>query len=188
MLCKFHLFPQLPPELRLIIWTMAILEPRRIYMFCKPENRERRVLTINGTRFVEVPEFFFVNQECREVALGKKYRHMVAAVIACLGDEDAYAHVNLLVRNDDTMVLGDQRIFELHSDLSYIEPLQTTNGKEQNTNLNVGLRTHCNVIIKHINYLFPPEANLEEPEGYAIQSWQTVLVYLNVQPILALRT
>ncbi|KAI3332683.1 hypothetical protein F4824DRAFT_474706 [Ustulina deusta] len=69
---SFPQFTRLPPELRMMIWEEAMDEPRTIHIFHVPENYTQRTLTINNVKFIDVPVFFFVNQECREIAV-KQY-------------------------------------------------------------------------------------------------------------------
>ncbi|KAI1740778.1 hypothetical protein F4680DRAFT_447633 [Xylaria scruposa] len=64
----FPQFARLPTELRLIIWEMAVEEPRNVFLFAFPAYRTPRTLTVGEDNFYDAPEFFFVNQECRAVA------------------------------------------------------------------------------------------------------------------------
>ncbi|KAI3331667.1 hypothetical protein HD806DRAFT_478002, partial [Xylariaceae sp. AK1471] len=73
----FPRFADLPVELRLIVWEMAMEEPRIIHISDHPLEPMPRRLTIDGVLFNQVPEFFFVNQECRQVAL-KQYTAVAA--------------------------------------------------------------------------------------------------------------
>ncbi|TGJ83196.1 hypothetical protein E0Z10_g5558 [Xylaria hypoxylon] len=65
---SFPLFTRLPPELRSIVWEMAMDEARTIYFIEFPAAHTQRTLTVNNSRFIEVPTFFFVSRECRAIA------------------------------------------------------------------------------------------------------------------------
>ncbi|KAI3318395.1 hypothetical protein HD806DRAFT_315160 [Xylariaceae sp. AK1471] len=66
----FSQFSRLPPELRFMIWEKAMEDPRIIHTYTKYRLRPApRKLTINGITFEQVPKFFFVNHECRQIAI-----------------------------------------------------------------------------------------------------------------------
>ncbi|KAJ8122177.1 hypothetical protein O1611_g9906 [Lasiodiplodia mahajangana] len=99
---SFPQFSKLPTELRIIIWELAMEEGRIIPLFHCPPGYIQRRLTISGMRFGDVPLFFFVNSECREVAAKRyiKTRIIVKAVI--MGFSMLEAH--LLLADDDKLV------------------------------------------------------------------------------------
>ncbi|KAI1158067.1 hypothetical protein F5B18DRAFT_114636 [Nemania serpens] len=101
---SFPKFPELPAELRIIIWEMS-MEPRSLYFFPPPPGHTQRVLTLGNTRFIEVPEFFFVNWECRYIAF-KKYRVISVNIIFHTKAAPGYLFVqrSILVQNDDRML------------------------------------------------------------------------------------
>ncbi|KAI0799959.1 hypothetical protein GGR55DRAFT_683836 [Xylaria sp. FL0064] len=80
----FTLFPKLPTELRLIIWEFAMQGPRLVHLRAEEcvkryeEYRQYRrgcprtvapKLKIYGTQYEQVPTYFFINRECRHLAL-----------------------------------------------------------------------------------------------------------------------
>ncbi|KAI0549074.1 hypothetical protein F4679DRAFT_548144 [Xylaria curta] len=75
----FPQFAQLPPELRLIVWEMAVEEPRDISFFAFPTGHTPRTLTVGGVNFYDAPLFFFVNRECRSVAM-KAYTNVTVRI------------------------------------------------------------------------------------------------------------
>ncbi|KAI0555148.1 hypothetical protein F4679DRAFT_522393 [Xylaria curta] len=64
---SFPQFTRLPLELRLIIWEMAMDEPRSIRILKDPYPQPR-TLSVGKDNYYDAPGFFFVNQECRTVA------------------------------------------------------------------------------------------------------------------------
>ncbi|KAI1279697.1 hypothetical protein F5Y07DRAFT_405927 [Xylaria sp. FL0933] len=74
---QFTLFPKLPTELRLIIWEFAMQEPRLVHLRTDGYHPYRRgcprtgapELKIYGTQYEQVPAYFFINRECRHLAL-----------------------------------------------------------------------------------------------------------------------
>ncbi|KAI0449301.1 hypothetical protein F5B21DRAFT_509322 [Xylaria acuta] len=78
----FTLFPLLPPEIRFMIWefAMAMEKPRLVHLHargCGIRGTKRRGcprsyglrLNIYGVGYEQVPTYFFVNYECRLLAL-----------------------------------------------------------------------------------------------------------------------
>ncbi|KAI1196053.1 hypothetical protein F5X97DRAFT_224201 [Nemania serpens] len=106
-LTSFPKFPELPTELRLMIWAMSMsMDTRNLYLFRHPPGHARRVLTRDpdGGRFIEVPAFFFVNHECRHVALNTyKVMPIDVFLITNLRLTKTMLEVNLFVRDDDTL-------------------------------------------------------------------------------------
>ncbi|KAI1351843.1 hypothetical protein F5Y01DRAFT_324745 [Xylaria sp. FL0043] len=81
---QFTLFPKLPTELRLIIWDFAMQEPRLVHIRaeeCVKRYEEYRryrhgcprtaapKFKIYGCQYEQVPTYFFINRECRYLAL-----------------------------------------------------------------------------------------------------------------------
>lgn len=66
---EFTLFPDLPPELRLMIWNHARPEPRVL----RAMYSEKRPFSVQGYRYAhfgaKVPSLLHVNKEARDVAL-----------------------------------------------------------------------------------------------------------------------
>ncbi|KAI1116800.1 hypothetical protein F5Y14DRAFT_34031 [Nemania sp. NC0429] len=68
---SFTRFSELPEKLRRTIWKMAMSRRRKFRMPDYPPGQLRGVeaLTLGDEKFLGVPVFFFVNRECRDVAL-----------------------------------------------------------------------------------------------------------------------
>ncbi|KAI1740681.1 hypothetical protein F4680DRAFT_447543 [Xylaria scruposa] len=78
-LTNFPQFARLPTELRLIVWEMAVEEPRDICFFAFPTGHRARTLTVGEINFYDAPVFFFVNRECRSVAM-KAYTNVTVRI------------------------------------------------------------------------------------------------------------
>jgi hypothetical protein len=65
---QFHLFSELPPELRLAIWYMA-LSPRVITVAEVPANHAREEINLKTTTSARDTPLLQVNRESRQVAL-----------------------------------------------------------------------------------------------------------------------
>ncbi|KAI1735956.1 hypothetical protein F4680DRAFT_452407 [Xylaria scruposa] len=95
---SFPQFSRLPTELRLIIWEMAMDEPRTIVIL-RESSPTPRTLSVGKDKFYNAPEFFFVNQECRTVAT-KLYTD------SSLGIEDQRGygiHLNIKAKRSDRL-------------------------------------------------------------------------------------
>lgn len=77
---QFTLFPRLPAEIRAQIWTLAISEPRLIYLhpiecsthsggYCHCRGACDREIQIHGDLYGQASNYFFVNRESRHYAL-----------------------------------------------------------------------------------------------------------------------
>ncbi|KAI1740546.1 hypothetical protein F4680DRAFT_447870 [Xylaria scruposa] len=115
----FHLFPDLPPELRLIVWefAMAMEKPRLVHLHargCGIRGHRRRGcprghglrLNIHGALYEQVPHYFFVSRECRFIAL-KHYsiRFLVAQEVGIRVLRQADRRVtNIIMSPDDVLV------------------------------------------------------------------------------------
>ncbi|KAI0556041.1 hypothetical protein F4679DRAFT_15825 [Xylaria curta] len=115
----FHIFSDLPPELRLMIWefAMAMEKPRLVHLHargCGIKGHRRRGcprghglrITIHGAQYEQVPHYFFVSRECRFIAL-KHYsiRFLVTqeVQIGALGWVDRRV-TNIIMSPDDILV------------------------------------------------------------------------------------
>ncbi|KAI1734322.1 hypothetical protein F4680DRAFT_438729 [Xylaria scruposa] len=98
---SFPQFIRLPLELRLIIWEMAMDEPRSIRILKDPYPKPR-TLSVGEDNYYDAPKFFFVNQECRTVA-AKVYTNSSLEINAwgfgAIG-------VNMKVKRGDRLVIS----------------------------------------------------------------------------------
>ncbi|KAI0192949.1 hypothetical protein EV127DRAFT_479364 [Xylaria flabelliformis] len=100
---SFPQFTRLPPELRLMIWVMAMEESWIIRILRDNYQRKTRTLRVGEDTFYDVPKFFFVNQECRTVAM-KVYTD------SSLGIYDSESHlrvyIDMKVKRGDKLEFG----------------------------------------------------------------------------------
>ncbi|KAI0459659.1 hypothetical protein F5B21DRAFT_251318 [Xylaria acuta] len=94
----FPQFTRLPTELRLIVWEMAMDEPRTICILGFPADRTPRTLVDGGDKFIDAPGFFFVNRECRKVAT-KAYTNLTVMMVAI----DRTIRLNLKAKRGDDL-------------------------------------------------------------------------------------
>ncbi|KAI0906658.1 hypothetical protein F4823DRAFT_631247 [Ustulina deusta] len=129
-LVEFTIFQRLPTELRLTIWELAMENERRLVHLrargcCIKKHRRRGCpqsikpkLTIDGIRYEQVPAYFFVNYECRHVAL-KHY--CIRFSVHCRAVNPVYSpqiETNIIMSPNDILVSW------------YTEALLETNGVE----------------------------------------------------------
>jgi hypothetical protein len=72
VILEFPQFSRLPPELRFLIWEKAMEDPRIIHIaswIARSLKAPPDKLKIGRIQFEQVPKFFFVNRECRWVAM-----------------------------------------------------------------------------------------------------------------------
>ncbi|KAI1132477.1 hypothetical protein F5Y10DRAFT_293570 [Nemania abortiva] len=106
---SFPQFPQLPTELRLSIWKLATEEGRTIPLIHCPPGHTQRGISVNGVPFIEVPAFFFVNWECRQLAT-KQYAEMTIT-LQIINDETrcddiSTLETHLFVKANDELVFN----------------------------------------------------------------------------------
>ena len=68
----FHLFPSLPPELRRLIWKLAMGVPRVVHADLRDGSSARGLgpfFRLGEKLYEQVPVFFFVHRESRMIAL-----------------------------------------------------------------------------------------------------------------------
>ncbi|KAI1425358.1 hypothetical protein F5Y12DRAFT_796075 [Xylaria sp. FL1777] len=98
---SFPQFAYLAPELRIMVWEKAMEEPRTIPLLHVPDHHIQRSLTIHGVKFIEVPVFFFVNWECRKIAV-KQYTEIKARFVIGSRFPDGYnldLYINFHITN-----------------------------------------------------------------------------------------
>ncbi|KAJ8133196.1 hypothetical protein O1611_g425 [Lasiodiplodia mahajangana] len=121
-LSSFPQFARFPPELRIKIWETAMDEPRTIHFLCVPDGHIPRTLMINDTQFVDAPMFFFVNRECREIAV--KQHAELKALFTAQTNTPGYCfpalELNLLIKDGDKFkfhgILPCYSVFSLEGD------------------------------------------------------------------------
>ncbi|KAJ8116222.1 hypothetical protein ONZ43_g4486 [Nemania bipapillata] len=102
---SFPQFALLPIELRISIWEIGLEEPRTLRFLHVSDGYVQRTLMINDMKFVCVPVFFFINRECRDIAV-KQYTEVKAQFKA---RTDIPGHcfpsleLNLLIKNGDKL-------------------------------------------------------------------------------------
>ncbi|KAI1505767.1 hypothetical protein F5X99DRAFT_404802 [Biscogniauxia marginata] len=111
----FSRFPNLPIELRLIIWELAIRHPRVICMDPDLPSRATHLkpfFTIDGDLYRQVPVLYFVNEEARAIASKKYINHICLSIgthsVYYLIAEDDIVHFPLDFRSRiDCRISGD---------------------------------------------------------------------------------
>ncbi|KAI1820268.1 hypothetical protein F4861DRAFT_545830 [Xylaria intraflava] len=120
-LAEFTPFPRLAPEIRGMVWKLAMEgeEPRLVHLRArnlgiKPfqrrgcpedEDLDGRTITIDGAIYCQAPAYFFVNRESRYWALRHYNIRFQVAQIPIEQDENVFASLdNALMCPDDILV------------------------------------------------------------------------------------